>query len=203
MKNLIILLLLVPLSSFSQEEKTETSYGFNINYGSKLSYRWNSYDLGASFSPLFTITRNKRHQFEIGPQLFFFDDQFKTKVGVMENYVFYPNGYSNRFNSSLFVSLEVLYFKEKNLETIYFNGAPQLLYDIDKFGFFRTKIGIGYGLNFKIARGLYLGSRIMGTLTYAEQHWEQSSTVESPYPLNRLRYVSLSITGNMSIGYRF
>ncbi|MFT5780613.1 MAG: hypothetical protein ACI837_003576 [Crocinitomicaceae bacterium] len=58
-------------------------------------------------------------------------------------------------------------------------------------------------MNFKIARGLYLGSRIMGTLTYAEQHWEQSSTVESPYPLNRLHYVSLSITGNMSIGYRF
>ncbi len=156
--------------------------------------------------PMLTYTHGK-NQFELGPQFLLADPNTRDVhkyFGVNFNYKRYFNGFGNRFVPYLFSGIGFSTNRSNTVED-HGNGllTSRYYYNYKQLG---VNLSIGYGLEWQIGRGVYLGSSVSfnpGIYSVQKSDFMTSSTNLNGVNQKSGTFGRLDFNVNMQLGYRF
>ncbi len=202
--------LLLSTTSFSQIQESPIkgqwglSTGLNLDsYKSDISLFRRHQVLG--ILPMVTYTRGK-NQFELGPQFSLANSSIRQNhkyFGVNFNYKRYFNGFGNRFVPYFFSGLG---FSTTSSNTVKDVGGGTIVagypYNYKQMG---LNLSIGYGLEWQIGSGFYLGSSVSfnpGFYSIHKSNFMTSDFIGVSQQTNQT-VLKLDFNVNMQLGYRF
>ncbi len=200
MKQIFLSICVVIVSgSFAQESDEKTRLGVQIIEQGRFYYGWDN--LGLSITPQITFTK-KKHQFELGPSWFVFNDPRETKLGAFGGYRLYPNGFENRLNTVLSLTMPINYYKR---EPTSYSPASYIPYpdSVISFSYLSTTLQFGYGVNVAVTKKFYLASDFSMGFGNIFSKTRYISSQEVNYRTKSGYTLSLYFVFSLYLGFRF
>lgn len=204
MKNIlsIVVFLFLSLVNFAQKDNTENTKAHK--FGISLNQSITRYGLPTAI--LLTLHQGK-HQIDIGPQFrlgrSFNSDQ--KNLGLEFNYRCYLAGDQHWFSSYVLFNLGYFHEYSAYKSTIYNSSDPNLNGQSARKSeaFDNIALNGGYGVKFRLAKSVYLGSNIgIGYLSSLYTSKTQSESGDFNH-ISKSRDGYLGFLGSIYIGYKF
>lgn len=192
-----VLFILLSLPAISQKDSTDSRFKLGISLNNSFNFPVAVYSL----SPLLTL-QNRKHQFEIGPRLFFFE-QYGSEIhrGVVFNYRYYTTGNDKKFGVFLFAHSDYIYSFYETFDTGHFSSPPYVVTYNTRDITNAITTNLGFGVQVNVFKGLYFASNFgLGVRFMHYQYLLDSyNTIKTSEGWRR----DLSIMAGVNLGYRF